>query len=77
MLHQGDVRLMHFGLNGRIEQIQNLRRPANQAALALKLVCKDFQVSGEGIEHPFHNVYAEVNFENGDLRISVVCWWRR
>jgi len=68
ILNAGNVRLKLLALKGSIEQLQDLSE--NRSALTMMFECQDLKVSGDGIQLPFEEVFAEVNFENGDFHVS-------
>lgn len=70
ILKTGDVRLKLLALKGSLGQFRNLELPENRDALSMRFQCKNFEVSGNGIQLPFKGVSADVVLENGDLLVS-------
>lgn len=70
LLQEGEARLEHLTLNGRLRDLENLGKPEHEDALSLRVACRDFVVSGAGIPYPFQKVSALVQYEKGDLVIA-------
>ena len=70
LLNRGDVRLKLLSLKGRLDELKNLRLPRNHRVFTMKVECKNFEVLGNGIKHPFRDVAAKVIFQNGALLVS-------
>ncbi|MBW2017404.1 MAG: AsmA-like C-terminal domain-containing protein [Deltaproteobacteria bacterium] len=70
MLKDGKVQLARLALKGPISRLGHLGTPADSEAFSLRLLCRDFKVSGKETTVPFENVSADVIYEKGDFRIS-------
>ena len=70
ILSNGDVKLTSLKLTGNTETIKKLKLPENRGALELDFDCRNFEVSGNGIQLPFNNVSAEISLREGDFYVS-------
>jgi hypothetical protein len=69
ILERGDVRMDLLKMKGSFNQFRKLKDPGNQSALGMVFDCRNFKISGEGIQLPFDDVSAMVNLSEGDFHI--------
>ena len=69
ILERGDVRMDLLRIKGSFDQLRNIKDPGNQSALDMVFDCRNFKVSGEGIQLPFDDVSAMVELSDGDFHI--------
>jgi len=70
ILDNGDIKLDSLILEGNTSQFKNLRIPENRSTLQLGFECRNFEVSGNGIQEPFREVSACVTLKDGDFHVS-------
>ncbi|MFC1531931.1 AsmA-like C-terminal domain-containing protein [Thermodesulfobacteriota bacterium] len=70
ILNTGNIRLKLLSLKGNTDQFRNLQMAGNRSALEIGLECRNFEVSGRGIQPPFKELSALVTLKDGDFRVS-------
>jgi hypothetical protein len=66
----GDIKLDFFSLKGNTAQFKNMRIPENRSVLALGLVCRNLEASGNGIQIPFQEISGNITLKDGDFQVS-------
>ena len=70
MFDHGDIKLDFFTLKGNTVQLNNMSIPENRSVLALGLLCRNLEASGNGIQIPFQEVSGKITLKDGDFHVS-------
>ncbi len=70
ILESGDVRIDLLKMKGRISQFIDIRMPENYSILEMVFDCRNFRLSGEGIQVPFSDVFTRIDLTDGDFHVN-------
>lgn len=69
LFESGDIKIENLILDGEFNQFHNLRDTENRSAIGMSFICKNFRLSGRGIQFPFTDVSTRIDISEGNLEI--------